>query len=57
MPVCLFRYKISPLIFPPKFTMLNLTTVAPWLQNPGVYGPVTATLDWCEVSTAAALAC
>ena len=29
--------------------MLNLATVAPWLQNQGVYGPVTATLDWCEV--------
>jgi hypothetical protein len=29
--------------------MLNLSTVAPWLQNQGVYGPVTATLDWCEV--------
>ncbi|PPQ67926.1 hypothetical protein CVT25_000338 [Psilocybe cyanescens] len=30
--------------------MLNLTTVAPWLQNTGVYGPVTATLDWCELN-------
>jgi len=30
--------------------MLNLTSVAPWLQNQGVYGPVTATLDWCEVN-------
>jgi hypothetical protein len=29
--------------------MLNLASVAPWLQNQGVYGPVTATLDWCEV--------
>jgi hypothetical protein len=29
--------------------MLNLASVAPWLQNTGVYGPVTATLDWCEV--------
>ena len=29
--------------------MLNLTTVAPLLQKPGIYGPVTATLDWCEV--------
>jgi len=38
----------------PQLTMLNLTTVAPWLQNPGVYGPVTATLDWCEVCTTAA---
>ena len=37
--------------------MLNLTTVAPWLQNPGVYGPVTATLDWCEVSAVVVLAC
>jgi len=40
--------------------MLNLTTVAPWLQNPGIYGPVTATLDWCEVCTTttnAALVC
>ncbi|KAF9486454.1 alkaline phytoceramidase [Pholiota conissans] len=30
--------------------MLNLATVAPWLQNQGVYGPVTATLDWCELN-------
>ncbi|CAA7264794.1 unnamed protein product [Cyclocybe aegerita] len=30
--------------------MLNLTSVAPWLQNEGVYGPVTATLDWCELN-------
>lgn len=30
--------------------MLNLTTVAPLLQNSGVYGPVTATLDWCELN-------
>ncbi|KDR85706.1 hypothetical protein GALMADRAFT_234756 [Galerina marginata CBS 339.88] len=30
--------------------MLNLTTVAPLLQNTGVYGPVTATLDWCELN-------
>ena len=29
--------------------MVNLATVAPFLQNEGVYGPVTATLDWCEV--------
>ena len=33
----------------PSSPMLNLATVAPWLQNQGVYGPVTATLDWCEV--------
>ncbi|KAH9486287.1 Alkaline ceramidase 3 [Psilocybe cubensis] len=30
--------------------MLNLTTVAPLLQKTGVYGPVTATLDWCELN-------
>ncbi|KAF5312908.1 hypothetical protein D9619_002616 [Psilocybe cf. subviscida] len=30
--------------------MLNLTTVAPLLQRTGVYGPVTATLDWCELN-------
>ncbi|KAF8971698.1 ceramidase [Flammula alnicola] len=30
--------------------MLNLTTVAPWLQKQGIYGPVTATLDWCELN-------
>ncbi|KJA28533.1 hypothetical protein HYPSUDRAFT_177683 [Hypholoma sublateritium FD-334 SS-4] len=30
--------------------MLNLTTVAPWLQKQGIYGPVTATLDWCEIN-------
>jgi len=30
--------------------MVNLATVAPFLQNEGVYGPVTATLDWCEAN-------
>lgn len=30
--------------------MLNLASVAPWLQNQGAYGPVTATLDWCEIN-------
>ncbi|KAF9567807.1 alkaline phytoceramidase [Agrocybe pediades] len=30
---------------------MNLTNnVAPWLQKPGVWGPVTATLDWCEMN-------
>lgn len=29
---------------------MNLTTVAPKLAKPGVWGPVTATLDWCEVN-------
>ncbi|KAF8810306.1 alkaline phytoceramidase [Phlegmacium glaucopus] len=29
---------------------MDLSTVAPWLQNKGVYGPVTATLDWCEIN-------
>ncbi|KAH6917050.1 ceramidase [Coprinopsis sp. MPI-PUGE-AT-0042] len=30
--------------------MLNLTHVAPHLQRPGIWGPVTATLDWCEIN-------
>ncbi|KAF9055927.1 ceramidase [Panaeolus papilionaceus] len=30
--------------------MLNLTEIAPWLVKQGVYGPVTATLDWCELN-------
>lgn len=30
---------------------MNLTTVAPWLAKEGIWGPVTATLDWCEVSS------
>ncbi|TFK19965.1 phytoceramidase [Coprinopsis marcescibilis] len=30
--------------------MLNLTSVAPYLQKQGIWGPVTATLDWCEVN-------
>ncbi|PPR01914.1 hypothetical protein CVT24_001253 [Panaeolus cyanescens] len=30
--------------------MMNLTAVAPWLVKQGVYGPVTATLDWCELN-------
>ena len=30
-------------------SMLNLTAVAPLLSKQGIYGPVTATLDWCEV--------
>ncbi|KAF8078942.1 ceramidase [Lyophyllum atratum] len=29
--------------------MANLTTAALWLK-PGFYGPVTATLDWCEAN-------
>lgn len=29
---------------------MNLTTVAPWLAKEGIWGPVTATLDWCEVN-------
>jgi len=32
------------------FATMNLTEVAPFLSRQGVYGPVTATLDWCEVS-------
>jgi len=28
---------------------MNLTHVAPSLSRQGVWGPVTATLDWCEV--------
>ena len=40
---------IVSLLYTASFPMLNLATVAPWLQNQGVYGPVTATLDWCEV--------
>ncbi|KAF8910110.1 ceramidase-domain-containing protein [Gymnopilus junonius] len=30
--------------------MMNLAHIAPWLQKTGAYGPVTATLDWCEVN-------
>lgn len=30
---------------------MNLTHVAPSLSRQGVWGPVTATLDWCEVRT------
>ncbi|KAF9531914.1 ceramidase [Crepidotus variabilis] len=30
--------------------MMNLTHVAPWLSKQGVWGPVTATLDWCEIN-------
>ncbi|KJA28532.1 hypothetical protein HYPSUDRAFT_33957 [Hypholoma sublateritium FD-334 SS-4] len=30
--------------------MLNLATIVPSLQKQGVYGPVTATLDWCEIN-------
>ncbi|PPQ83777.1 hypothetical protein CVT26_004865 [Gymnopilus dilepis] len=29
---------------------MNLALVAPFLQKKGVYGPPTATLDWCEVN-------
>jgi len=29
--------------------MPGVSTVAPWLSKTGIYGPVTATLDWCEV--------
>ncbi|KAG2022865.1 phytoceramidase [Coprinopsis cinerea AmutBmut pab1-1] len=30
--------------------LLNLTSAAPYLQKQGIWGPVTATLDWCEVN-------
>jgi dihydroceramidase len=30
--------------------MPGFSTVAPWLNKVGYYGPVTATLDWCEAS-------
>ena len=46
--ICFFR-RLPPTASFPRSPMLNLATVAPWLQNQGVYGPVTATLDWCEV--------
>jgi len=29
---------------------MNLTHVAPLLSKQGVWGPVTATLDWCEIN-------
>ncbi|TFK41854.1 ceramidase [Crucibulum laeve] len=30
--------------------MVNLTAAPTWLDNKGFYGPVTATLDWCEAN-------
>ncbi|EKM84053.1 hypothetical protein AGABI1DRAFT_81775 [Agaricus bisporus var. burnettii JB137-S8] len=30
--------------------MPGFSTVAPWLNKVGYYGPVTATLDWCEAN-------
>ncbi|KAJ3567334.1 hypothetical protein NP233_g6427 [Leucocoprinus birnbaumii] len=30
--------------------MPGFSTVAPWLNRTGFYGPVTATLDWCEAN-------
>ncbi|KAF5312906.1 hypothetical protein D9619_002617 [Psilocybe cf. subviscida] len=29
---------------------MNLATIVPWLQKTGAYGPVTSTLDWCEIN-------
>lgn len=30
--------------------MPGFSTIAPWLNKTGFYGPVTATLDWCEAN-------